>query len=253
MTYYIDLEPTCRQRVERQGYLVPDELQLEEVIPASEDAKFLPRWDHVLALINRADTQSHYNTIILYDDQRLIKVRPTTNKLVKKLRQHFALDYHNDICKTIAKALNIKKNVPYICRDFWLMQVGPVVAHNRTWFRWQYQSDMWDYVDNYTRVIVRHRMVLQWAISRKVMEKRQHRCKQIASYLKQQTALVCPTFKLADLGHTHSLEVLDKLMVKIEKYKRALILGKVGFLEFTDEVDDDLNHNRYWQLPDTEF
>lgn len=90
-------------------------------------------------------------------------------------------------------------------------------------------------------------------MSKRTVEHRQQLCKVIASYLKQQAELICPTFDIPDLGEYHSAEALEAIMVNVEKYRRALILGKVGFLEFTDEVDEDLNHNRYGQLPDTEF
>lgn len=253
MTYYLDLTPECRTRVEQQGYLIPDELELDEVVPANEDTEFLPDWDHVLAIINCADAQSHYNSIILYDDQRLLKVRPTPNRLLKRLRKHFPMDYYNDIRHTMAKALKMKRGVPYVCRDFWLMPAGPVVVTNRSWFRWQYKRDSWDFPDNCSRVIVDHHLVLQWPMSRRSVEFRQELCKAIAGFIKQQTALICPTFDMADLGEHHSEETLKKLMIKIEKYKRGLILGKVGFMECTDEVDDDLNHYRYGQLPETEF
>ncbi len=253
MTYFNDLEPTCRERVEEQGYLVPEKLNLDSVIPSSEDTNFVPEWEHVIALINRASTQSRYNTIILYDDLRLIKIRPTANKLIKQLNDHFPLDYHNDMRCTIAKALNINRYVPYICRDFWLVPVTKRDATNRSWFRWQYKSDIWDFGEIHSRVIVDKHLTLQWPLSRRAVESHHKRCKQIASYLKQQAALICPTFDMADLGQYHTPEAVEELMKKIEKYKRGLILGEAGFQKFIDEVDDDLNHNRYWQLPDTEF
>lgn len=242
MTYYMDLTPAARQRVEKQNYLAPEELQLDEVTRASDDFKFQPDWEHILALINCAGTQSQYNTIILYDDQRLIKVRPTPNQLITRLHDHFPLDYHSDIRCTIAKALNINKYVPYICRDFWLVPVSKRDAANRSWFRWRYQSDIWDFADNHSRVIIDYHLTLEWPISKRAVDSQQERCKKIASYLKQQAAQICPTFDMADLGQYHTPEAVEKLMKKIEKLKRGLILGKVGFLEFTDEVDDDLNH-----------
>ncbi|GAX02572.1 hypothetical protein IWT140_00169 [Secundilactobacillus pentosiphilus] len=253
MTYYIDLTPSSRARIERQGYLEPLKLQLDEVETASEDWNYFPDWERVIALINRGDTQSHYNTIVLYQDQRMIKVRTTTNRMIKRLRKHFALDYHNDVRLTIAKAMRISRIVPYVCRDFWLMPMGPIISKSRSWYRWQYQSDYWDYSERGNRVVIDEHMVLQWPLSKEAIERRKSKCKEIASYLKQQAEAVSPSAEISELGHRHTVEDLDKLIAKVERAKRAMILEKVGFLEFSDQVDRELNQNKYWQIPDTEF
>ncbi|MCH5461325.1 hypothetical protein HC026_00950 [Lactobacillus sp. LC28-10] len=249
--HYMDLTPECRAKVEEQGYLVPEKLELADVVVSNEDLIFVPDWHHVVALINKIETQDIHNTIVIYDNQRIIKARTTTCQMMKRLRETFAVDFYNDIRRTAGRALGIKKSVPFICQDFWLMPMNQRISENRSWFRWHHRRDFWYHFDNVSRVVVANQMVLEWQLSEFAIRHRQKRCKQIASYFRQKLILMCPI--LDDKEFRLSPADLKKAIVEEDRLKRAQVLQKVGFLEFHEQVDKELNKQQYDQIPETEF
>lgn len=252
MTYYMDLTPAARQRVEEQGYLIPEELRAEDVVPENRETNFLPDWDRVLALINLSDTQDEFNTIVLYNDQRLVKVRSRPSRMLNHMREHFGIDYHTDIRRTVAKALGIRWKVPFVCGDYWLLPVGKRAASNFSWFRWDYLHDKFDFSQLHSsRVMTRNGVLLEWKWGPHVFRFGLRKCKLIASYLQYRARLMCPT---VDLGKFElSREVYHLVNDEVTRLNRAMILAKVGFLEFEGEVHDELKRHQYKQIPRTEF
>lgn len=250
MVYLMDLTFDYRQRVEAQGYLEPEKIRPEHVDTADERTSFTPDWPRVVALLNIAETQSHYNTIVLYDNQRLVKVRPTPNQLIHRLGQHFALDYMNDIRWAIAQAVDIKRHVPFVCQDFWLMPMDAERASNRSWMRWLPEKHEWYYNEQGSWVSADKQPTLHWTLSRSAAKKRQDKCEIIINYLASFAVLVCPSPR--DNRDIMAQDQFRQIRLNARKRQRRLTLALAGQAHLLQLVEKSLTNHQYEQLPESE-
>lgn len=253
MMYLMDLTPEARNRIEKVDALEPDKLQLEDVQTTYDGPNFMPDWKRVKLIINRTDTQSKYNAIILYDNQRIVKVRKSPNRMISRIGDSFPLDYKNDLAREISRSMDIKRQVPFICGDYWLMPLGKLSADNRNWYRWDYSNDKWhlDWDRHICEVTYDRDMHIKWHVSPEVIRRRQTCCRLIAGYLKLQAIRTGPT--LPDEALLFPERPLSEIKKRINNTRRADVLKKVGMLEFYAQTISDLDRFKFEQLPETEW
>ena len=187
----LDLTPAYAAKVRRQGYLDITDIHPDDVLRTADPAE-VGRWRGVELVINVKHKGSSYKTIVLTDQHHFFKLKPTPNQLMGRLRREFKIDYRYDI-KAHAKDAGVKRQIPFICGDFWLMSVDQRRGNNYSWFRWHHHEEPWDFRGDYTIATHKDFIPLRLPHTRTAIKNRKYKCDKIAESLAKTHNDIVPT------------------------------------------------------------
>lgn len=246
----LDLTPAFADKVRKQGYLDITEIHPDDVLCTAEP-EAVGKWRGVEMVINVKHKNSQYNTIVLTDKHHFFKLKPTVNQLMSRLRREFKIDYRYDI-KAHAQSVGIKRHIPFICHDFWLMPVDQQRGNNYSWFRWHYPEEPWDYRGDYTVATHADFIPLRLPHSRTGIKNREDKCKAIAKSLAREHNGTVPPH----LQHTEiSLDDDDSQRPSVFHVRNRLLLGKVlskkDTKRYEPRIVNELYQGNFSQLDET--
>lgn len=246
------LTPAFANEIREKGYLDTTDIHPDDVLQAVESDAVI-RWRGVVMVINVKHRKSPYNTIVLNDKHQIFKLRQTINQLMGKLRREFKLDYRFDT-KMHANHASIRRQIPFICHDFWLMAVGRKRGNNYSWFRWYYNQEPWDHRGQETLVTYAGFVPLLLPHSRRGIVNRQNKCYAMARSIAEKNNETVPTC-MQGLKQDNSTTQNVQHCKTLDEVQINMILGKVLSKEQTrqyrNRIIDELHQGNFSQLDET--
>lgn len=123
-----------RNTVVEKGYLDITTLTAAACLNRDDAYRGHVDWPNVAALVPLEDS-GQYRTAIFYLDKGIVAVRLGIQGLLTQLGEHFLFKYQSDIRRKYADALQIRRQVPYVCRDFMMFPVKPNAYGHEAWIR----------------------------------------------------------------------------------------------------------------------